>query len=123
MNSKNSPKLLFVYNAESGLMNDMLDLIQKNFFPSTYTCNLCRLTYNTIGMRSEWKRFIKTLNLEVEFFHKDEFIRTYFQESILLPAAYMIQDSKISLFLSRSEINSVTTLDELIKLVRAKIWW
>jgi len=44
-------KLIFVYNADSGLLNAMKDWAHKIVSPETYPCSLCALTYNNLGMR------------------------------------------------------------------------
>ena len=112
-------KLVFVYNADSGTINALKDMIQKNISPDTYECNLCALTYGNLGMRRRWKTFIKELSIEVEFLHKDE-VNT--EEK--LPAAFYKSDGREELFVSSEEINDCESLEELIELVdrRLKRW-
>ena len=38
-------ELLFVYNADTGLFNTVADAAHKILSPSTYSCNLCKVTY------------------------------------------------------------------------------
>jgi hypothetical protein len=38
-------KLLFVYNADSGLAAALFDSAHKLLSPQTYACNLCALTH------------------------------------------------------------------------------
>ncbi|WP_232221892.1 hypothetical protein [Methanococcoides burtonii] len=49
--SKNT--LIFVYNADSGLINEMKDYVHKIVSPSTYECNLCAITYGNTGIKNE----------------------------------------------------------------------
>ena len=56
MNSEN--RLLFVYNADSGLFNTMADIGHKIFSPQTYSCLLCALTHGYFRERDEWRRFV-----------------------------------------------------------------
>lgn len=65
-------KIIFVYNADSGLLNGIKDLLHKNFSPETYACRLCAVTYDNSGMVREWKEFTQTLKTPVEFLHRDE---------------------------------------------------
>ncbi len=65
--------LMFVYNADSGMFNTLSDMAHKVFSPRTYSCNLCALTHSTFSMRDEWKEFIESLGVELEFLHRDEF--------------------------------------------------
>lgn len=69
--------LLFVYNADSGLLHELADYVHKMVSPQTYQCNLCAVTYSTTGMKKEWKPFITSLGVPVEFLHRDEFLDTY----------------------------------------------
>jgi len=48
-----SDKLIFVYNADSGLLKGIKDLIHKNVSPDTYPCSLCAVTYDNFDMRRE----------------------------------------------------------------------
>jgi hypothetical protein len=44
MMSAPDPKLVFVYNADSGLFDAMTDTIRKVVAPMTQNCNPCALT-------------------------------------------------------------------------------
>ena len=81
-------KVVFVYNADSGLLNFVLDAAHKLFAPSTYPCNLCALTYTPTGL-PRWRRFVKTLPWPVEFLHKDELVAQYGADDVALPAAFL----------------------------------
>ena len=70
-------KLVFIYNADSGLVNTVKDFWHKALRPSTYQCNLCQTTFGVFGAKKEWKSFIKDLGIESEFLHKDEFLEKY----------------------------------------------
>ncbi len=70
-------KLLFVYNADSGLFNLLADAAHRVVHPSTYPCRLCAVTYSFTGMRSEWRDFIQSLDHPVEFLHRDELTTHY----------------------------------------------
>jgi len=37
--------LIFVYNANGGLVNSWLDTAHKIVSPSTYSCSLCAITF------------------------------------------------------------------------------
>ena len=58
MNDKTSSRLLFVYNADSGLFNTLTDIAHKMLSPKTYTCNLCAITHGLFSEKEEWKEFI-----------------------------------------------------------------
>ncbi|MCF7977351.1 hypothetical protein U5801_08255 [Lamprobacter modestohalophilus] len=41
-------ELIFVYNADTGLFNQLADAAHKAFSADTYACNLCRVTYGLL---------------------------------------------------------------------------
>jgi hypothetical protein len=87
--SENEKKLIFVYNADSGIINTVTDYFHKIVKPSTYQCNLCALTFNNFGMISIWKDFVNDLSVDVDFLHKDEFEKQYNFEKVELPAGFI----------------------------------
>jgi len=112
-------KLVFVYNADSGLLNFMLDAAHKIFSPATYPCNLCALTYTPSGL-SRWRRFVKTLPWPVEFLHKDELAERYGKIDVDLPAAFRWDGQDLQPWLPAKEMNKFQSLDELIAAVVAQ---
>jgi hypothetical protein len=70
--SSQLPELLFVYNADAGLVNGLLDTLHKTFSPATYACSLCAVTYGATSMRPEWRAFLRQLPADVSFLHRDE---------------------------------------------------
>ncbi|ADI73652.1 conserved hypothetical protein [Methanohalobium evestigatum Z-7303] len=115
-------KIIFVYNAESGMLNTLSDYFHKMTSPSTYPCNLCAITFGSFGMKNEWKEFINNLDVPVEFLHKDEFLDIYGISDASFPCAYKIKDENSPvLFITSKEINSCKTLDDLKKLVMEKV--
>lgn len=83
-----SGKLIFVYNADSGLFNTVTDIAHKIFSPHTYACNLCTLTHDTFRVRDEWTAFIAGLGVECEFLHRDELQRRFPGLQNELPALF-----------------------------------
>ena len=124
-------RLVFIYNADSGVVNTVKDWWHKLLRPSTYSCNLCVQTFSAFGMKKDWKEFINKLNVPVEFLkkdkfsleflHRDEFKEKYDMPDAKFPSAYLHSDSKLRLFISQDEMNSVNSLDELMELMNQKI--
>lgn len=65
-------ELLFVYNANGGALNGLLDTLHKTLSPSTYSCSLCALTYGAFTMRPEWAAFLRQLPARTTFLHREE---------------------------------------------------
>ncbi|NPE29875.1 hypothetical protein HNV12_18325 [Methanococcoides sp. SA1] len=113
--------LIFVYNADSGLINEMKDYVHKIISPSTYECNLCAITYGNTGIKNKWSSFVANLGIPVKFLHKDEFHEKYSEKGFSFPCAYLEDYNKLDHFISSDEINNCNTLDELMSLVTKKV--
>jgi hypothetical protein len=114
-------RLIFVYNAESGLVSALKDYVHKSVRPQTYQCNLCALTYGSLGMKNDWATFVDGLRVPVEFLHRDELRERYGIENVLLPALMKRDSEGIELLISAKEINALRTLDELKDLVSIRV--
>ena len=105
-------KLIFIYNADSGLMNTLMDIGHKAISPQTYECNLCGLTFGVLTEHKQWKKFRETSDTEMEFLHRDEFEKKY-QQKFEYPLI-LKQDTDLSVAISKTELDRIKTLDELI---------
>jgi S-adenosylmethionine:diacylglycerol 3-amino-3-carboxypropyl transferase len=112
-------RLLFVYNADSGLLNMLIHWTHKIVSPSTYNCQLCALTYSNSGMRKEWHTFITSLPLDTDFFHRDEFIKQYPNlKDTPLPCIFIEKKTNppaIRVLLDAQTLNKQQTLDQLMQ--------
>ena len=115
------PVLVFVYNADSGLVNTLLDIGHKIVSPQTYSCNLCAITHSTFKMRDEWKQFVAQLDCPVEFLHRDELQKQYGSKDISLPAIFLKTASGLQPCIGQEEINCCHSLAELEHLVRQRL--
>lgn len=107
-----TPTLVFVYNADSGPLNALLDFGHKIVSPSTYPCSLCALTYGTFGMRREWREFTRSLGHPLEFLHADELRERYGPQQTALPAVFM-RGAKLEPLLTKADLDRFTSLNEL----------
>lgn len=114
-------KIIFVYNADSGILNGIKDLIHKNVSPQTYDCRLCAITYNNFGMVNGWRKFVTNLGLPVEFLHRDELHQQYGIQNISLPAVLAQQENKSpEIWIDSITLNQCNTLEDLEKVVLNK---
>ena len=137
-------KLIFVYNANSGTINSLLDSAHKIVSPSTYQCRLCDLTYDAFKENAEWARFreslanekfmprstryesepIKSNVQELAFLHKDEFEKQYKSKWLPkydFPAILMTSNHGLELFMSAIEMNGITSTTELIEEIKTRL--
>ena len=117
-------KLVMVYNANSGKANTLLDVAHKLLRPSTYTCNLCKLTHNTFTEHRLWRNFRKASSHELEFLHKDEFQKQYaskFGYKFKFPIVLIENQGNLEVLISSEELNKLTTTKELINLLKSRV--
>jgi len=112
---------VFVYNADSGLFNTLMDVGHRLLSPQTYPCNLCAITYSVTGMRREWSRFLRSLTTPFEFLHRDELRERYGIEGVVLPAVFKRDGEQMIMWVDAEAINSCQNLDDLIQLVTDKV--
>lgn len=108
-------KLVFVYNADSGVFNLLGDIAHKMFSPETYSCNLCALTHTNFGMKKKWKMFLESMDVEKEFLHADEFKDKYSLQEIALPAVFKKDCAgDLEIMIDAPTINNCKSIDDLI---------
>lgn len=111
------PKLIFIYNADSGLFNLVSDIAHKIFSPSTYQCSLCQLAYGHFSVKQEWTEFLKDAPFESEFLHRDEFIKEHPDVVSDWPVVMVERDGVLEPCVAAGEINQCKSLDELKDLI------
>jgi hypothetical protein len=106
-------RILFVYNADGGLLNGALDLLHKTFSPGTYACGLCAITYDTLGMKPQWRRYVATLPHPVVFHHRDDFAAAYPNARVPLPAVLLDRDGDLAPLIPAERFRELRSLDDL----------
>ena len=111
-------KLVFVYNANSGIVNSWMDIAHKVIRPSTYDCNLCALTHGSFREKRAWKNFKKKFEYDLEFYHKDEFLQKF--KSKWLPAydfpiVLVTDGTSMYPLLTANDFLEIQTVEELIE--------
>ena len=121
MKSEPSQKLIFIYNADSGLRNKVVDTVHKIMSPLTYNCNLCSLTFDMFTENKVWKRFRKENQYEMEFLHKNEFKRRYaskFGYKFSYPIVLVTSANSFEILIGTEELNAIGNVEDLIIVIR-----
>lgn len=113
--------LIFVYNADSGLLNALNDGILKIVSPSTYQCRLCSLTFGVVQMKPRWKDFIEGLKTPVEFLHRDEFKDRHDLPDAEFPSVYIRRGDEMSVLISKEEMENTDSLERLMEMLKTKL--
>lgn len=117
-------KLLFIYNAKSGIGNMLLDGAHKIISPSTYECNLCDITFGAFTENKIWKQYREESELEMEFLHKDEFQEQYaskFGHKFTFPIILAVSQYGLDVFITTEKLNNLNNAEELIALINGSI--
>jgi hypothetical protein len=103
-------------------MAGLFDSAHKLLSPTTYDCQICALTHGFAGPRAQWSAFLKTLDVPMEFIHRDEFRRRFPQivDSTALPAIFRQHDGALTSLLDGTVLRGMTDLDGLMEFVRER---
>jgi hypothetical protein len=115
------PKIIFVYNADSGVFNLLSDIAHKMFSPQTYACNLCAITHSNFGMKKAWKEYLDSLENPLEFLHADEFTGQYKSKKISLPAIFIEENGVLKPIASADQINESKSIEDLKSIINNKL--
>ncbi len=107
-------KIIFVYNAKSGIGNSILDIGHKVLSPDTYKCNLCDLTFGLLTENTEWKKYRESSDYNLEFLHKDEFEKKYHEKRAYPIILKSNNDNIFTELISSKRINNINSVNELI---------
>ncbi len=108
-------KLVFIYNADSGFLNAVLDSVRKTVSPSSYPCSLCAITYGLVRMEPVWKRYLDQLPIKTIFLHRDEVSAVYPEMQLQLPTILLDRDDVIKILVAAPELDQMKSVDTLIK--------
>jgi len=120
MKDSKSQKLIFIYNADSGLRNLIVDGAHKILSPITYDCKLCEITFGAFTENSVWKDFRLQSDSEMEFLHKDEFRKQYaskFGYKFTFPIVLAETDRGLEVLVSTEKMNNLEKAEDLITLI------
>jgi hypothetical protein len=113
--------LVFVYNANSGIFNSLLDTGHKLFSPNTYQCDLCALTFDTFSENKLWKKFREQSKSELKFYHIDEFEKEFPNVKFEYPVILVNSNNQLEEFLSKKDLQTIKSAEALIKTIEVRI--
>jgi len=123
MEKEELQELIFVYNANSGMGNALLDGAHKILDPSTYTCSLCQLTHGAFREREIWKKYRTASSISMLFLHKDEFEKEYaskFGHAFTYPIILGETNSGLQVVVRAGELKALPDANALIALLESR---
>ncbi len=113
-------ELIFVYNANSGKLNAMIDIAHKILMPSTYSCDLCKLTHGHFSGNKIWKKFQnENPQWSFHFYHKDEYEKS-FGKLDNYPCV-LAKDPSIHIILNATELGKIANTQSLMEVLINKL--
>ncbi len=113
-------KLIFIYNADSGFRNMIIDGAHKILSPSTYECKLCEITFSAFTEKNVWKKFREKSKIKMEFLHKDEFKKQYapkFEYKYTFPIVLEDTENGLEIYIKTDELKAMENAEKLIELI------
>ena len=110
----NKKEIYFIYNAKGGKWNAFMDTIHKYASPTTYSCNLCKITHG-ITINQSWKNYLKNSSHIFYFLHKEDLPKyelDHLQD--LLPICLEKIDQNFKICIDNSTLNSIKNLEDLM---------
>ena len=117
-------RLIFVYNANSGKGNALLDSLHKIVSPQTYDCKLCELTFGLVSEKRRWKQFRKKSGVDMLFLHKDEFqkeFRSKWLPKYDFPVILINEGSGLEIFALKADLEELTNTEALIEFINSRL--
>jgi hypothetical protein len=103
-------RLIFIYNADGGVAQGIMDSIHKIVSPSTYACSLCAITHGAFTMDKRWRRWLDALPVASLFYHRDD---SPYPE-VTLPAVLIARGDRVETLVPAGQLNALESLDDLI---------
>lgn len=123
MEKAQEQKLIFIYNADSGLRNLIVDGAHKILSPKTYECSLCAITFGAFTEDSIWKKFRNETRLRMDFLHRDEFDKAYaskFGHKFTYPIVLVETNKGLEVVVKSEELDRLETAEGLIALIKER---
>ena len=94
---KNLKTIYFVYDADSGVLNEITYWIDKNILNKKNTCELCDISHGKFFAKSEWLKFIKELRTQhkVKVLHRNELPKKIVEQNYQLPSVIIETEEKM----------------------------
>lgn len=115
-------RLIFVYNADEGVVAGMMDSVHKLVSPATYQCSLCAVTYGMFRMDPKWRAWLKAAPFETVFHHKPDFRAAFPALAELpLPAILIDRGQGPEPLLGAEALAAVQSVDGLIATIESAL--
>ena len=118
----NSKTILFIYNTNNGMLQSL-----KDYFAGSATaqgpdaCPLTAITQSPVGMKKEWKRFLKELVIPSRLLNRNEFSWEFGYMETTFPAVLVQKGAELAVLVGTEELGQCRDLTDLICLVQQRL--
>jgi len=114
--------LLFIHNLDSGVLQSLHDYTSgKPPSSKSDPCTLSIMTHSPVGMKKEWKRFLKDLEIPSRTLDRNEFVSEFGHRPVTFPVVLVKRGTELAIFISTEELRECRDLSDLIQLVRERL--
>jgi len=116
--------LLIVDNTDSGVLPSLKDFSAGTAAASgAITCTLRSITHSPVGMKKEWKRFLKDLDIPSRSLERSEFISEFGSghPQSNFPVVLIQKGTELAVLISCEELSRCRDLNDLILLLRQRL--
>ena len=99
-------------------------MAHKIFSPKTYECQLCKISHGWFGMHEQWRLGIEKLQLEPEYYHRDQLSARVTKKfnNLAFPCVLLQDDqNEINLLIDKPEITNCKDITQLLNLISQKV--
>jgi hypothetical protein len=113
--------LLFVCNSDSGVLPKIKNYSSNNVVSGADNCNLSTLIHSPVGIKKEWKRFIKDQKIPSRILDRNEFRAEFGQGITTFPVVLIGTGTSLAVLISTDELNRCRELEDLIGLLQHRV--
>jgi hypothetical protein len=119
-----SKTLLIVDNTNSGVLSSLKDFSAGTAAASgAGTCTLSSITHSPVGMKKEWKRFLKDLDTPSRTLERGEFTSEFRSgyPQMTFPVVLVQKGTELAVLITTEELSRCRDLNDLIALLRQRL--
>jgi hypothetical protein len=119
-----SKTLLLVDNTDSGVLQPLKDFSAGTTTPSAAaTHSLSSITHSPVGMKKEWKRFLKELEIPSRTLERIDFLAEFgsrYQQTTF-PVVLVQKGADLSVLINTEELSRCRDLNDLVLLLKQRL--
>ena len=113
--------LLFVCNNDSGVVPQIKNYSSGKVITHKENCNLSALTHSPIGLKKDWKRFMREQRSPSRILDRTEFCAEFGPVVTTFPVVLKKTGKSLAVLVSTEELNRCRELEDLISLLNQRL--